>query len=125
VGAVGRESGSAHQPLRPGTASMSKPAGSTSGYRSGSRGVLARGLGRAGWEAGMVLLRALNLSPRVILSRACMSVGLALLDCCVGAFRATGRAISLLLDASSSGSPRCIRKVATRGSPPVQPAVSI
>lgn len=39
VGAVGRESGSAHQPLRPGTASMSKPAGSTSGYLSGSRGV--------------------------------------------------------------------------------------
>lgn len=97
MGAVGRESGSAHQPLRPGTASMSKPAGSTSGYLSGSRGVLARGLGRAGWEAGVVLLRALNLSPRVVLSRACTSVSLALLECCVGAFRATRRAISLLL----------------------------
>lgn len=70
MGAVGRESGTAHQPLRPGTASMSKPAGSTSGYLSGSLGVPARGLGRAGWEAGVTLLRALNLSPRVELYRA-------------------------------------------------------
>lgn len=70
----------------------------------------------------MVLLGALNWSPRAGLSRACVSVGLALLDCCVGAFRATRRAISLLLDASSSRSRRWMRKVATRGSPPVRPA---
>lgn len=40
AGAGGRDSSGAHQPLRPGTASMSKPAGSTSGYLS------ARCLGR-------------------------------------------------------------------------------
>lgn len=61
MGAAGRDSGGAHQPLRPGTASMSKPAGSTSGYLSGSRGVPARGLGRASWEAGEVLPRALGI----------------------------------------------------------------
>lgn len=64
AGAAGRDSGSAHQPLRPGTASMSKPAGSTSGYLSGRRGAQARSLGWAGEESGEILPGTLRLRAR-------------------------------------------------------------
>lgn len=64
AGAAGRDSGSAHQPLRPGTASMSKPAGSTSGYLWGRRGAQERSLGWEGGEAGEVRPRALQLQAR-------------------------------------------------------------
>lgn len=61
---MGRESISAHQPLRPETASMSKPAGSTSGYLSGCGGAQARSLGQEGGEAWEVLPRAQRLQAR-------------------------------------------------------------
>lgn len=61
---MGRESSGAHQPLRPGTASMSKPAGSTSGYLSGGCGAQARSLGLEGGEAWKVLPLAPRLQAR-------------------------------------------------------------
>lgn len=66
MGAAGRDSGGAHQPLRPGTASMSKPAGSTSGYLSGSRGGPGAwpGEGRLGGRGGPSR-SSVNLSPSV------------------------------------------------------------